>query len=125
MDEDEARRRAVERLEALIGEEEVRALMGSVPPFRWEELATKQDLRDLQADIDARFTALEHRFTVLEHRFTAMDDRFTAMDDRFTAINERLDVLQAVTQQTRTLMVAMIATIVAVGSLAVTLTQLG
>jgi hypothetical protein len=61
----------------------------------------------------------------LSERIGGFDERFTALDERFTALTDRLDVLQAVTQQTRMLLIAMIAAIVAVGSLAVALMQLG
>ena len=52
-----------ERLELLnnliegLGEDAARKLMESVPPFPWNELATKDDLKDLKEWTEAKFDA--------------------------------------------------------------------
>ncbi|HWL43320.1 MAG TPA: hypothetical protein VNQ73_10290 [Ilumatobacter sp.] len=44
MPNDHSRVRALRKLEELIGVEEAHAIMESVPPFDWHQLATKADL---------------------------------------------------------------------------------
>jgi len=69
------------------GEEGARAIMAMLPPSRWEDLATKADLRALETRLDG----ITHRLDAIDARFTATDDRFTAIDDRFTAIEHRFN----------------------------------
>lgn len=76
------------------GEEGARAIMAMLPPSRWEDLATKADLRALEArfdGIDDRLDGITHRLDAIDARFTATDERFSAIDNRFTAIEHRFD----------------------------------
>lgn len=152
-EEEDARRRGVERLEQLIGTEEARAIMGTIPPFRWEELATKDDLARGFAGIHERFAGIEQRFVGIDERFVGIDERFAGIDQRFAAVDERLDaqreeltalrqeqrdgfvqlrdemrerfaLLQGLTQQTRTMVLLMAGTVAAVGALAIALAGL-
>jgi hypothetical protein len=52
-------------------------------------LATKQDLRDLEVRIDARFTQVDTRFAELEKR---IDVRFTQVDAHFAELEKRLEI---------------------------------
>ena len=77
---DEAARHALYRsLEAAIGAEATGTMMTLLPPVGWAEVATKDDLRQLEARLDGRFAALEAR---LEGR---MEQRMAELETRLTA----------------------------------------
>jgi hypothetical protein len=83
------------------------AIMESMPPVPWTELATKSDLRDLDARLGSRIDGLEYRFGALEaglkERFdvleTGLTTRFdvleTGLDNRFEAFEGRVELLLA------------------------------
>ena len=121
--------------------------MAMLPPSRWEDLATKADLREEIGRLDERLTgrldaqdqrldALDERLTgrldALDERLTgrldAQDQRLDALDERlawrFESLEARLDTLQAVTVSSRQLGLTMIASVTAIGALAVTLAAL-
>jgi len=55
-------------------------------------LATKQDLQQLEQQITGRFNAMEVRFSVVDARFDAVDARFTTVDVRFKELEERISL---------------------------------
>jgi hypothetical protein len=67
-------------LEGAIGTDPARTLMEQLPPRRWDDLATHDDL--------ARF---DERFVRIDERFERIDDRFAVVDQRFDRIERRLD----------------------------------
>ena len=77
-----------------------------------EKMATQDDLRELSSRldvlesqvavldsrfeaIDARFEALDHKFEALDHKFAAVNTRLDAIDLKFAAVNTRLDILDS------------------------------
>jgi hypothetical protein len=67
-----------------------------------DESATKNDLRQLEARIDARFQAVNARFIAVDGRFAEVGDRVNQIDDqtqslarrfesRFRSLDNRLD----------------------------------
>ena len=56
-----------------------------------DSLATKQDLRELEARLDVRFAAVDARFASVDARFASIDARFPGIDERFS----RLELLIA------------------------------
>jgi hypothetical protein len=61
-----------------------------------DTLATKQDLRELEAatrdGIQAAETRMEKRFTAIDARFASIDARFVAIDARFDNLERHFDL---------------------------------
>ena len=79
---DEAFGRLLSRLSEVLGEEEARTLIECLPPVRWEQLATKDDVRASEdrictemngkfAQVDAEFARVHTRIDGLEHKMDA------------------------------------------------------
>lgn len=136
---EERRRLALhQHASATWGEEVADTLMELVTPAG-HELATKQDLDRFEARVDRRFERLEERLGAFEVR---VDDRLAAfehrMDDRFEGFEHRFDgfearirghlhelgerferrIADAVTTQTRTLVLSQLGALVVIAALA-------
>lgn len=68
------------RLEDVLGRREAEALMTTLPPIPWTDLATKQDLRALEGRLTGRLDRLEERFDGLEQRFDGLERRFDGLE---------------------------------------------
>lgn len=97
MDE-RARHELFLRLEEALGPESAETLMEALPPVGWADVATKRDLDALEHRIGLRFEGMDQRFEGMDHRFEAMEQRLLA--------TFRGELLNAVTTQTRTLVLA-------------------
>lgn len=67
----------------LMNEELADAIMESMPPVPWPEIATTRDLAALETRFDARFDQMDTRLEQIDGRFDLVDGRFTQTDDRF------------------------------------------
>lgn len=56
--QESSRNRLYNRLQEVLGRDEASDLMALLPPVGWADVATKQDLAQMEARIDARFEAL-------------------------------------------------------------------
>lgn len=57
-----------------LGDEVAESLMDSLPPFDWMQIATKDDIRRLEARlevVDKRFDLVDQRFDLLETKLGA------------------------------------------------------
>lgn len=131
---DERRRSQLfEGLAGAIGPEQASTMFELLPPAG-VDVATRQDVAQLEARMDAQFARVDERFERIDERFERTDDRFTALEHR---IDDRLDVLRgellaafrgelvsAVAGQTRAVVTATIATALSVTGAAVALAQL-
>ena len=80
-----------------LGDEVAEDLMDSLPPFDWTQIATKDDIRRLEARLDGmdhRFVSVDQRFEAIDQRFEAIDRRFDVMDRRFDLIDQRFELLE-------------------------------
>ena len=66
------------KLEDLLGGQDAGTLMGCLPPVGWADVATREDLRNLEGRLDARMDALGSRLEVLDNRLDAMERRLEA-----------------------------------------------
>jgi len=132
MDE-QARYELSEKLGEVLGREPAATLMACLPPDRWDRLATKADLdpfatkADLErfatkADLERFATKADlERFATkadlneVHHRFEVLDHRLEAMEHRITSAF-RAELNAAVTAQSRTMLVGLLGTVVAMGS---------
>jgi hypothetical protein len=73
MSDDRARHQLLTRLRQVLGDEEAATLMENLPPHRWSELATKEDLAALEARMASKedLAALEAR---IEAKMATKDD---------------------------------------------------
>ena len=79
------------RLDEALGPDHAATLMDSLSPIPWTELATKEDLADLRAELDLRFDRVDLRFEQIDLRFDQIDARFDQIDARFERIDARFD----------------------------------
>lgn len=70
-----------------LGDEVAEDLMDSLPPFDWKQIATKDDIRRLEARLDG----MDHRFVSIDQRFEVIDKRFDLVDTRFDLLKARLE----------------------------------
>lgn len=87
--DENTRLRIRQRFIELMDEEAADAIMESMPPIPWTEIATKTDI----ARLDARFDAVDGRLDALDGRLDTMDRRFDAMDGRLDTLDGRLDTM--------------------------------
>ena len=79
-----------------LGDEVAEDLMDSLPPFDWMQIATKDDIRRLEARLDGtdhRFVSIDRRFDTIDQRFDTIDQRFDTIDQRFDLIEKRFDLV--------------------------------
>ncbi len=80
-----------------IDEEAADAIMESMPPVPWTELATKTDLARIETRIDGidnRLDGIDNRLDGIDTRFDGLETRFDGMDARMEMIGERFDGLR-------------------------------
>ena len=95
--DERSRHQLYRRLEEVLGPEAATTLIEHLPPVGWADVATKQDLANLEDRIDLRFERfqehLDGRFNVIDERFTGVDAKFTLIDGRFDRIDERFNAM--------------------------------
>jgi hypothetical protein len=88
-------------LEDRMGTDRAASLMAMLPPSGWSEVATKQDLAELEQRQTLRFDAIDQRFDAIDQRFSGIDQRFVSIDQRFESMDRSLDQIhQAIRSQT-------------------------
>jgi len=134
---DKARLELHRRLEEVLGAEEASTLMSHIPPVTWDQVATKDDLRALEASLRSEISVsaaglraemADLRTEMAELRTelrTDMADLRTEMADLRTELHTgtatlRADISNAITRQTRW----MLGVAVALTSVMITVTQL-
>ncbi len=141
MIDERARHELYRAVEQLLGTATADTLMTLLPPVGWADVATKDDLHQLEARLDtrwdARFTRLEARlddlaagldarfahaeartdakFAIVEARFENVDGRFARIDTRFAQLEGQLD--RSLREQTRTLMLGLVGAMFTMTSL--------
>lgn len=63
-----------EALAEALGPAAAAALMECIPPFGWHEIATKRDLAELEARLDAKLDLMGWRLDTMSELFTAKLD---------------------------------------------------
>lgn len=120
MIDERARHELYLAVEEVLGTQRADTLMALLPPVGWADVATKEDLHQLEArlitagesrfgQVDRRFAEVDHRFALLEAtidtrftraqahtdaKFAVVDARFEQIDGRFTRIDARFSQLE-------------------------------
>ena len=108
--EETFRREFQTRVEEALDAESARFLMAHLPPVPWPEVATKHDLDLLAARVDSRFDTLE----------ASIDGRFKVAQKELGEglANQRADLMELMSTQTRTMIIALITAVVALSAVA-------
>ncbi|MGH9262852.1 MAG: hypothetical protein ACRD08_23630 [Acidimicrobiales bacterium] len=86
MIDERARHELYRAVEELLGTERADTLMSLLPPIGWADVATKEDLHQLEARLETRMGA---RFDRVESRW---DLRFNDLESRLLQLDASLDV---------------------------------
>ena len=78
-------------LRGLMPEDVADILMAHLPPIGWSNVATKDDINLLRAEMIQRFGFVDEKFKQIDARFDQIDSRLDQMDARFDQIDSRLD----------------------------------
>jgi len=101
--DERARHELFLRLQQVLGAAPAETLMELMPPVGWADVATKRDLDALEERLELRFQIMDQRFETMEHKLMAAF---------------RKEMLDRVTTQTRTLIIANLGTVISVAGLA-------
>ncbi|MDW3217076.1 MAG: hypothetical protein R8F63_00575 [Acidimicrobiales bacterium] len=80
----------------VMDEEAADAMMESMPPMHWDELATKDDIARLDGRIDGlseRVDGLSERVDGLSERVDGLSVRMDTLGERMDTFSERMDTL--------------------------------
>ncbi|MFZ9731610.1 MAG: hypothetical protein ACO3CX_08300 [Ilumatobacteraceae bacterium] len=78
-------------LRGLMPEDVADILMAHLPPVGWSNVATKDDINLLRAEMNQRFGFVDEKFKQIDARFDQIDSRLDQMDARFDQIDSRFD----------------------------------
>ena len=67
------------------------AILESMPPFDWSEIARRDEMLLRFSDVDQRFNDVDRRLDTVDRRFDTVDQRFNAMDRRFDTVDAQLE----------------------------------
>lgn len=115
-----------EQLNSTLGPEPAETLMEHLPPQKWADLATKEDLRlfakehgaeitELRAEMQAGFARIDGQFAQVMSMFAHIDGRFAQVESQFAQVDSRFAEMDSkfaemeskFAQQTRTIVLAL------------------
>ena len=127
---DKARLELHRRLDSVLGAEEASTLMSHLPPVTWDQVATKEDLRGLEANLRAEISVSASGLrTEMADLRTEMADLRTEVRTELAAVRTemahlhtdlRTEISDAITRQTRW----MLGFALALTSIMITVTRL-
>ena len=103
--DERARHELHRKLEEVLGADEAATLMSHLPPVWWADVATKQDLAQLEERMNLRFE-------MIDQRFDAMEDRIDGKLDRL-----RGEMFDRMAQQSRVMVMANLGSVLTVTGL--------
>ena len=104
-----------EKLAEALGSETAGTLMEHIPPERWDELATKTDLRQLadllrkerQADLKQLQGKVHEQFGKMHEQFGKMHEQFGEVHEQFGKMHKEVGTLKAHSAEQQTQLTAM------------------
>jgi hypothetical protein len=79
-------------LERTLGADVALALVERLPSVSRDEQVTRTDMKLRFDEVDARFAQIDARFEQIDARFEHVDARFDRVDDRFGELEQRFDL---------------------------------
>jgi hypothetical protein len=117
-----------QQLDDVLGADEAATLMAHLPPTGWGDVVTREYLdmamQAQDARLDARFAQIDARFAQIDARFAQVDAHFDQLRTQLDTVRHELlaatrgELVAAVSQQTRQMIVAMIGTVLSLAALA-------
>jgi hypothetical protein len=94
----------------LLGSQRADTLMALLPPVGWADVATKDDLLQLEARLDVRLdTRFARHEARLDVRLEAIDARFARVDARMAQVEAQVE--RSFREQTRTMLLALVGAV--------------
>ncbi|MCX6534060.1 MAG: hypothetical protein NTW34_07720 [Actinobacteria bacterium] len=140
---DEAGRfRITTKLADTLGQDDAAALMETIPPFDWHQIATKTDLANavkdlatksdmalefstLREEMGIKFSQVDTGFARVDAQFTQVAISFAHVDGRFFQVDAKLSDLRTELHKTlRVHFLALITTMVAMNTMMVSIVAL-
>ena len=117
--DERARHRLHERLEEVLGPDEAAILMEQLPPVGWADVATKRDLDTLEAAFRHGFEANRREHDVFQEANRREHDVFQEANRReHHQLTQAVEAVRKEVHQTRTLLIALFATVVSMAGVA-------
>ena len=102
---EEGRLKLLNRLIKVVGEDEARMLMESLPPVHWHELATKDDLKALKEWTESKFERVDAQFIAVAAEFVSLRGE---LSKEIGGISKEIGGMsKQIADQTRTLVLMM------------------
>ncbi len=92
---EEERLKLLNSLIKVHGEDAARKLMESLPPFPWDEIATKDDLKALKEWAETRFDRIDAQFESVNAQFESVNARFEGVDAQFEGVDAQFEGVKA------------------------------
>ncbi len=67
------------------------AILESMPPFDWSEIARRSDLAEVEGRLDNRLDGVDKRLDGVDKRLDGVDKRLDGVDKRLDKVENRLD----------------------------------
>jgi hypothetical protein len=113
------RHQLYEKIATEWGQEYAEELMSYLPPVGWADVATKQDLKLLSAELRADLgREIANVRTELGDRITDVSDRITDVSDKLAGVSDKIVEVQRTMISLMVLLSGIIATIATVVALA-------
>jgi hypothetical protein len=88
---EKSRHELYQRLEKILGPDQATTLMEHLPPVGWADVATKEDLHQLEARLDTRFETLEVRLSGrIDTVGSRLSGRIDSLDAKIDTVESRL-----------------------------------
>ena len=71
------------------------AILESMPPFDWSEIARRSDLAEVEGRLDKRLDGVDKRLNGVDKRLDGIDTRLDRMDTRLDGMGARLDLVDS------------------------------
>jgi len=78
-----------------LGEDVAHKLMDSLPPFSWDQVATKDDLNALATSITAKFDQVDAQFKSVNAQFESVNAQFESVNAQFESVNAQFELVAA------------------------------
>ncbi|MGA1442608.1 MAG: hypothetical protein ACO33G_07950 [Ilumatobacteraceae bacterium] len=90
-------------------------LMAHLPPVGWSNVATKDDINLLRAEMNQRFGFVDEKFKQIDSRLDQIDSRLDRVDTKFDRLETKIDQLASMKRYVVTTGISLAALILGMG----------